>query len=84
MDNIFESIKTWIESTISETVDKLVAMKVAEAEATLLNKKEASQLLRVSTDLFDKEYRYLDGFPKELPGKRWSKSALIAWINNQN
>ena len=38
--------------------------------------------LGIEYDLFQK-YRNSDDFPKELPGKHWSKRAIKKWLENQ-
>lgn len=82
MDDIFKSLKDWIKTTITDVVDKLVAIKLAELESTLLKRKEVAEMLRIDVTTFDDYYRYMDGFPRELPAKRWSKLEIIKWLEN--
>lgn len=84
MDKIVFDLSEWIKNIIKETVRKLIAIdQKADEFAETLNLKETAKFLGVSTDTFSQQYRYLDGFPKELPAKRWSKRALIIWLEQQ-
>ena len=42
------------------------------------------EFLGIKYATFSDNYRYLKGFPKELPGKKWSKRAIKEWLSNQN
>ncbi|MGT2923881.1 helix-turn-helix transcriptional regulator [Streptococcus caviae] len=83
MDNIFESLKDWIISAVLEATNKIVRMREAELEATLLKRKEVADMLNIDVTTFDDHYRGLGGFPKELPARRWSKLAIIKWLEEQ-
>ncbi|HEU3482303.1 TPA: DNA-binding protein, partial [Streptococcus pneumoniae] len=41
------------------------------------------EFLGIKYATFSDNYRYLKGFPKELPGKKWSKRAIKEWLSNQ-
>ena len=83
MDSIYESLKDFVTKSVSDAVDASVKLKEAELEATLLKRKEVAQLLNIDVLTFGEHYRHLDGFPKELPAKRWSKLAIIKWLEKQ-
>lgn len=81
MGNIQESIENWIKSIIENTINSLVERRELELNATTLGRQEVAEMLGISVDSFDKYYRYSKDFPKELPGKRWSKIAIINYLN---
>ena len=81
MDNVLLSLSEWIKSIIENTVNNLVAVRELELNATTLGRQEVAEMLGISVDSFDKYYRYSKDFPKELPGKRWSKIAIINYLN---
>ncbi|HES9067561.1 TPA: hypothetical protein VPG57_000007 [Streptococcus pyogenes] len=83
MDNILMSLSDWIEETIEKTVNKLVQMKLDELNAELWTREKVADRLRMSPSTFDKYYRYDKNFPSELPGVRWKKAEIIAWLNNK-
>lgn len=80
MDNIQEQLGDWIKNVIQSTVSGLIEKQEIELNATTLNRKDVADMLGISTDSFDKYYRYSPDFPKELPGKRWSKLAIINYL----
>ncbi|MCH4175930.1 MAG: hypothetical protein LKF43_00385 [Streptococcaceae bacterium] len=54
-------------------------MEKQKDETLLINRKEVSDLLGVSPTTFDECYRYKTDFPKEQPGKKWSRLAVRKW-----
>ncbi|WP_307975905.1 hypothetical protein [uncultured Streptococcus sp.] len=82
MDNILQSLSDWIREKIEKTCDRLVQIKLDEANAELWTREKVANRLNMSPATFDKYYRYDDKFPKELPGTRWRKAEIIAWLNN--
>ncbi|CAW93220.1 helix-turn-helix transcriptional regulator [Streptococcus equi] len=83
MDNILMSLSDWIKEIIEKTVNRLVQIKLDEANAELLTREKVADRLNMSPATFDKYYRYDKNFPSELPGVRWKKAEIIAWLNNK-
>lgn len=83
MIEILETIKDFITTTVTETVDKLVDLRLSELEDGLMTRKEVAQKLRIDVTTFDDHYRHMNGFPKELPGCRWSRPAVNRWLSEQ-
>lgn len=81
MNDIQEQLGSWIKNIIQNTVSILIDKQEIELNATTLNRKDVADMLGISPDSFDKYYRYSPDFPKELPGKRWSKLAIINYLN---
>lgn len=84
MDKIVLDLSEWIKQIIKDTVRKLVDIdQASDNYSETLNIKDTADFLGVAVNTFNEQYRYLPGFPKELPAKRWSKRALIIWLENQ-
>ncbi|MDS5711205.1 DNA-binding protein, partial [Streptococcus pneumoniae] len=49
----------------------------------LMDVNTTCEFLGIKYATFSDNYRYLKGFPKELPGKKWSKRAIKEWLSNQ-
>lgn len=81
MDDIFKKLSDWIREQIETVTDELVRIQVEELNATLWTREEVCKRLNVSPTTFDNYYRYDQGFPKELPARRWKKAEIIAWLN---
>ena len=86
MDKVFTELSDWLKNFVRETFNKL--LRIAEEDENdgykeLMTKTEVAKFLGVSIGTFDNEYRYLEGFPKELPATRWSKRAVKQWLANQ-
>lgn len=84
MDNIFQPLMDWIKTAIKDTLQKLLDIE-AEKDGfpELLNITDTCQFLGIGETTFNNNYRYMSGFPKELPAKRWSKRAIKKWLENQ-
>ena len=82
-DNIQRSLMDWIKEIISKTVQELLAREKAKDGKQLMTLKETSILLGIDEGTFNTHYRYLKGFPQEQPGKKWSKLAVLKWLENQ-
>lgn len=85
MDTIQETITNWIQSTVQQAVAELLQVEQGRQDTILWNRKQVSSHLGISPRAFDEHYRYNDelGFPKELPACRWSRKAVIEWVNEQ-
>ncbi|WP_079115046.1 hypothetical protein [Streptococcus pneumoniae] len=75
MDNVLLSLSEWIKSIIKDTITRLVEIE-KDVNTTC-------EFLGIKYATFSDNYRYLKGFPKELPGKKWSKRAIKEWLSNQ-
>ena len=82
MDSVMQQFSDWLKNTIKETLNKLLEIERDDGFNELMTPKEICKFLGVSYDTFQ-TYRYMDGFPKELPAKRWSKRAIKKWLENQ-
>ncbi|HEK9242149.1 TPA: hypothetical protein SUJ37_002053, partial [Streptococcus equi subsp. equi] len=58
MDNILMSLSDWIKEIIEKTVNRLVQIKLDEANAELLTREKVADRLNMSPATFDKYYRY--------------------------
>ena len=83
MDKIFIDLSEWIKEQIIKAIDKLVDLRLQEYNSRLLTKEEVADKLGMNPTTFDRHYRYMPGFPKELPACRWSLPAINEWIANQ-
>lgn len=86
MDNIFESISNWIKEIILKTVRELKDIERENENdgfPELMDVETTCDFLGIKYNTFTNHYRYLAGFPKELPGKRWSKRAIKEWLTKQ-
>lgn len=83
MDKIFLDLSEWIKEQVTKAIDFVVDMRIEQYEARLIGREEVSEKLNVTPSTFDKHYRYMDGFPKELPACKWSLPAVNSWIKNQ-
>lgn len=84
MDKIVLDLSEWIKSIIKDTVAELVAIyRRSDEYKETMDIGQTARFLGISKTTFNEQYRYLSGFPKELPAKRWSKRALIIWLENQ-
>lgn len=86
MDKAFDGFIEWLKGVILETLDKLVQLQLMELEGGTYNLKEVAEKLNMSPDTFrsyQHEYEAL-GFPKELPGKKWKKLAVLNWLADKN
>ena len=84
MEAIIESLSDWIKDIIRNAVSDFLAEEREKEDTRLLNVTETCELLGIKTDLFNTEYRYRPDFPRELPGKRWSRYAIKEWLKKQN
>ncbi|HFI0943124.1 TPA: hypothetical protein ACGO7A_001516 [Streptococcus suis] len=84
MDKIFVDLSDWIKEQVTKAIDLLVDMRIKQYESRLIGREELSALLNVSPSTFDNHYRYMEGFPRELPACKWSLPAVHRWIDNQN
>ncbi|MFP3767644.1 helix-turn-helix domain-containing protein [Streptococcus sp. TATVAM-FAB35] len=82
MDSVIQNFTDWLKGIIKETLNKLLEIERDDGFNELMTPKETCEFLGVSYDTFQ-TYRYMDGFPKELPAKRWSKRAIKKWLENQ-
>ena len=82
MDSVMQQFSDWLKSIIKDTLNKLLEIERDDGYNELMNATETCEFLGVSYDTFQ-TYRYMDGFPKELPAKRWSKRAIKKWLENQ-
>ena len=82
MDSVMQQFSDWLKGIIKETLNKLLEIERDDGFNELMTPKETCKFLGVSYDTFQ-IYRYSDGFPKELPAKRWSKRAIKKWLENQ-
>ena len=83
MDKIFSDLSDWIREKIEKAVDSLVELKLKDEHCRLISRKAVAKMLDIEPATFDKHYRYMDGFPKELPACKWSKPAVMRWIEEQ-
>lgn len=82
MENPFESFLSWIKANFQEWMDKMLELRLMELEAGVLTVSEVAEKLGMSAETFrayQHEYEAL-GFPKELPGKKWQKLAVLRWL----
>lgn len=82
MDSVMQQFSDWLKSTIKETLNKLLEIERDDGFPELMDMKTTYNFLGISYDTFQ-TYRYMDGFPKELPAKRWSKRAIKKWLEKQ-
>lgn len=82
MDSVMQNFVDWLKGIIKETLNKILEIERDDGFNELMTPKEICKFLGVSYDTFQ-TYRYMDGFPKELPAKRWSKRAIKKWLENQ-
>ena len=84
MDNVLLSLSEWIKSIIKDTITRLVEIeKDSDHYPELMDVNTTCDFLGIKYATFSGNYRYLKGFPKELPGKKWSKRAIKEWLSNQ-
>lgn len=83
MDSVMQNFVDWLKGIIKETLNKLLEIERDDGLNELMTMKETYDFLGISYDTFQTSYRYMDGFPKELPAKRWSKRAIKKWLENQ-
>ena len=84
MGEIEASIVKWIKDLVTDVFNRLLAVELHnDGFRELMNQEETCRFLGISADTFRDNYRYLDGFPKELPAKCWSKRAIKEWLKNQ-
>lgn len=86
MEHIIDSLSDWIKSSATDVFNKqleLAKKNVDDGYAELMDVKMTCRFLGISYELFTDNYRYAQGFPKELPGKRWSKRAIVRWLEQQ-
>lgn len=86
MDKAFDGFIEWLKGVILDTLDKLVRLRVMELEGTVYNVKEVAEKLGMTPETFrayQHEYEAL-GFPKELPGKKWKKLAVLKWLADEH
>ncbi|SNN15435.1 gp15 [Streptococcus pneumoniae] len=84
MDNVLLSLSEWIKSIIKDTITRLVEIeKDSDHYPELMDVNTTCEFLGIKYATFSDNYRYLKGFPKELPGKKWSKRAIKEWLSNQ-
>ena len=84
MDNVLLSLSDWIKSIIKDTITRLVEIeKDSDHYPELMDVGTTCDFLGINYDTFSNNYRYMNGFPKELPGKKWSKRAIKEWLSNQ-
>lgn len=86
MDKVILELSDWLKGFVRETFNRL--LKIAEEDEKdgykeLLTASEVCAFLGITKSTFDNHYRYLMGFPQELPAKRWSKRALKKWLSEQ-
>ncbi|MCO4467010.1 hypothetical protein Si133o_01005 [Streptococcus infantarius subsp. infantarius] len=82
MDSVMQQFSDWLKGIIKETLNKLLEIERDDGFNELMNATETCKFLGIDYSTFQK-YRYSDGFPKELPAKRWSKRAIKKWLENQ-
>ena len=82
MDSVMQHFIDWLKGVIKETLNKLLEIERDDGFPELMDVTTTHNFLGISYDLFQK-YRNSDGFPKELPGKYWSKRAIKKWLENQ-
>lgn len=82
MDSVMQNFVDWLKGIIKETLNKFLEIERDDGFNELMTSKEICDFLGISYDTFQ-IYRYSDGFPKELPAKRWSKRAIKKWLENQ-
>ncbi len=82
MDSVMQQFSDWLKGIIKETLNKLLEIEQDDGFPELMDMKTTYKFLGISYDTFQ-IYRNYDGFPKELPAKRWSKRAIKKWLENQ-
>jgi hypothetical protein len=82
MDSVMQQFSDWLKGIIKETLNKLLEIERDDGFPELMDMKTTYKFLGISYDTFQ-IYRNYDGFPKELPAKRWSKRAIKKWLENQ-
>lgn len=86
MEGVMQSMADWIKSTATDVFNKLLELarkSVDDGYKELLDVTNTCDFLGINYDTFSNHYRYMQGFPRELPGKRWSKRAIIKWLEQQ-
>ncbi|OAV82334.1 hypothetical protein BA718_02025 [Streptococcus gallolyticus subsp. gallolyticus] len=82
MDSVMQNFVDWLKGIIKETLNKLLEIERDDGFPELMDVTTTCDFLGIKYDTFQL-YRYSDGFPKELPAKRWSKRAIKKWLENQ-
>lgn len=82
MDSVMQHFIDWLKSIIKDTLNKLLEIERDDDFPELMDVTTTCDFLGIKYDTFQL-YRYSDGFPKELPAKRWSKRAIKKWLENQ-
>lgn len=82
MDSVMQQFSDWLKGIIKETLNKLLEIEQDDGFPELMDVTTTCDFLGIKYDTFQL-YRYSDGFPKELPAKRWSKRAIKKWLENQ-
>lgn len=82
MDSVMQNFVDWLKGIIKETLNKLLEIEQDDGFPELMDVTTTCDFLGIKYDTFQL-YRYSDGFPKELPAKRWSKRAIKKWLENQ-
>lgn len=84
MNDVLLSLSDWIKSIIKDTINKLLEIeKDRDHFPELMDVSTTCEFLGINYDTFSNNYRYMKGFPKELPGKKWSKRAIKEWLLKQ-
>ncbi|AXJ12473.1 DNA-binding protein [Streptococcus pluranimalium] len=84
METVFQPLMDWIKDAIKDTLKKLLDLeKNDDGYPELMDVSTTCDFLGIEYMTFSSKYRHLEGFPKELPAKRWSKRAIKKWLEQQ-
>ncbi len=82
MSNMETALFEWLKERIGSVFDKLTDWFTKDGYPLIMTISQTEEFLGISYDLLQ-QYKRLEDFPKQLPGKKYSKLAIIEWLKKQ-